>query len=165
MCNFTLDGFYFEVNKMQITKEYFLGIWELKEFILTANEVKSYPFGRNLIGRIMYFNNGQMAVHGIGIKEELKNSPLVWSPRMNDLQHDQTQLILENYFGYFARFEINQENQEVLHHIEGHYIQSYIGQTFIRNYQFFENKLRLYYVENGVLNELIWERMATISDD
>ena len=125
---------------MQITNEDFLGIWKLKEFTLTTNGVKSYPFGQNLVGRIMYFDNGQMAVHGVGIKEDLKNSPLVWSPCMDELQQSQAQLIFENYFGYFAKFEINQEKQEVLHHIEGHYIQGYIGQTFSRNYQFFENK-------------------------
>src|SRR5262245_42776993 len=96
-------------------KSSFMGRWSLESVNIKHGDSLIYPFGKDLKA-ILFYDDEFMSVqimmpHEIPIEDKLddkfKLRDLAWS--------------LKNfgYMGYFGKYEIDEANKQVIHHVEG----------------------------------------------
>ena len=124
-------------------KNRFLGTWKLVsyEFLGPGGEA-SYPFGREVQGILHYDSNRKFG----GTAEEIKEA-------------------FEGYFAYFGRYEINQSEGTVTHHIEGSSLPNWVGIDQVRSYEFSENRLILRSTPGRIddserSGKFVWEKIS-----
>ena len=142
-------------------KNRFLGTWKLVsyEFLGPGGEA-SYPFGREVQGILHYDSNRNMAAQLMregrgsfasgdqfgGTAEEIKEA-------------------FEGHFAYFGRYEINQSEGTVTHHIEGSSLPNWVGIDQVRSYEFSENRLILRTTPGRIddserSGKFVWEKIS-----
>jgi len=128
-----------EDGNMKMTKEKFIGSWELKEWTAELiDESVVYPFGEDVIGRITYDSNGMMAVQ---IMKNKRNQFLSEDPLQ--AQPDEVVAAYNVFIAYCGNYEINHNTNQVVHQIEISSFPNWIGQNQIRNFEFIGNELTL----------------------
>ncbi|MCC6865342.1 MAG: lipocalin-like domain-containing protein [Ignavibacteria bacterium] len=120
-------------------KQKFLGRWKLKSIIVKYDDTVIYPFGRE-INAILFYDELYMSVQiMMPLKKSLEHLP------ENGLNLKDLAWALKNigYMGYFGKYEIDEEMQQIKHHVEGAIVQSLVGGTEIRNYRFENDEMIL----------------------
>jgi hypothetical protein len=136
----------------------FIGTWRLVKCTETkSKEDVFYPWGADAVGYIIYTAEGVMAVQIMRQQRKLFSGNDIRQAAAQDGQE-----LIKDYNAYFGRFEVNEINQTVIHHIEGHLFPNLIGKDNIRNYRFYDNRLSLTTVGGNVSRELLWEKLPTI---
>lgn len=135
---------------MTDVKKQFIGRWMLESVIVKHHDTIMYPFGKEIKGLLFYdveYMNVQiMMPHNKSLEENIDNlyklKDLAWS--------------LKNfgYMGYFGRYEIDEEKQQVIHHVEGAITQNLVGGQEVRNFRFEDGNMIL---GTGPM-ELKWRR-------
>jgi lipocalin-like protein len=130
----------------------FIGSWNLKSIIVTHNDHKIYPFGRNVSGFLVYTDSGYMAVqimmprhYPISDKEKLN---------FNLVELAQT-LKSTGYLAYYGTYEIDSHNQRIIHNVYGSIAQPIVGGKEIRHYKLIDNNKLI--LSKGNM-ELTWLR-------
>src|SRR5205823_690655 len=105
-----------------------VGAWRLESTIqrLTDGTVRPSPlYGSNGVGYLIYSASGQMCA----MLADPNREPWFWAdePTEKDLQ-----AIHAHFIAYCARYEVNEPEGIVLHHIELHVTPNYIGTVFAR---------------------------------
>jgi hypothetical protein len=122
----------------------FVGTWTLVECIqIDAQGNRSYPWGKDALGYIIYTVDNIMAVQ-IMRKER---SPLG------------AQDITKDYNAYFGHFDIDETNKTVIHMVEGHLKPELVGKKSIRLYHFYDDKLSLTTQGEATVKKLIWQKL------
>jgi hypothetical protein len=63
-----------------------------------------------------------------------------------------------NYFGYFGTFTVDEDAQEVVHHIEGGWFPNLVGTKQIRHYRFDGARLVLEADTEWGQVRIVWEK-------
>lgn len=144
-----------------MAKNQFIGTWKLVSCEFGGSEGEaSYPFGREVRGILQYDKDGNMAAQLMrkgrasfasgdqfgGTAEEIKEA-------------------FEGYFAYFGRYEINQSEGTVIHHIKGSSLPNWVGFDQVRSYAFSENRLILRSTpgridDNEQSGKFVWEKIS-----
>lgn len=142
-------------NSKQEVLAKFIGTWKLLECVeVGANGESFYPWGKDAIGYIIYTTEGVMAVQIMR-----KNRKLFSGKDITQALPEEGQALAKDYNAYFGHFDIDENNETVIHHIEGHLYPNLISKDNIRRYHFYENKLSLITEGGNVLRKLIWEKL------
>lgn len=112
-------------------REQLLGAWRMvdAETVDVATSVSSPILGKRgpYSGLIVYLANGLMSVQfaaqrGVGRA----------SVGRDQLTTDEKSAYFETYFGYFGKFEVDEQARLVRHQPEGSILQSQVGKTLVR---------------------------------
>jgi hypothetical protein len=123
-------------NPKSAIAEKFIGTWKLVSYeSRDANGVVTYPFGQDAIGYIMYDGAGHMAV------QFMRASRAKFTARPPAAE--EARQAFSSYVAYFARYEVNEKEGVVIHHIEGSLNPNVTGTDYIRYYDFEGDKLTL----------------------
>lgn len=139
-------------NKIQ---QKIIGTWRLV-YSVEIDEAgnKSYPFGEDAIGYIMYDASGKMAVQICRKNRENFKSTGLKQADTNELSH-----LAKDYLAYFGRYEIDTEQELVHHFVEGCLYPNRVGKSLDRKYHFFEDKLSLK-PWDGTNREILWQKVT-----
>ena len=144
------------MENMKTSSKKFVGSWELKEWTAELNNGEMvFPFGEEVKGRITYDEKGNMAVQIMkkNMLQFLSEDPLQAQP-------DEVIGAYNGFIAYCGSYEVNFNNNQVVHQIEISSFPNWVGQNQIRNYEFKEDKLILRTdVIGSSRHKLIWEKM------
>jgi len=143
-------------------KEKFTGAWKLisTDYRSEDGEV-IYPFGREVIGLLMYDGKRHMAVQIIKA-----NRPNFASNDWLQGTPEEIKAAFEGYRCYFGTYDVDEEKKIVTHHVEGSSYPNWMtGEVeHVRYYEFSGNRLTLRTVPllmggKKVVGRLVWERL------
>jgi len=120
-----------------------IGTWRLVHSIEVQRDgYTHYPFGRDAIGYIIYSDGGVMSVQ---------------ISRRQRAEAVSDSSIKEDYLAYFGRYEIDLDNELVIHLLEGQLFPGGHPDRLERKYQFYDDKLSLK-PHDGTNREILWQR-------
>jgi hypothetical protein len=130
----------------------FIGSWHLRSIIVTHNNHKIFPFGKNVSGFLVYTENDHMAVQIMMPRQY----PVPDKEKMTFKLEELAQTLKSTgYLAYFGTYEIDSHHQRVTHNVQGSIAQPISGGKEIRHYKLIDdNKLVL---SSGNM-ELTWLR-------
>ena len=143
-------------------KEKFAGAWKLisTEYRSEEGEV-TYPFGREVIGQLMYDGKRNMSVQIINAKRPhfASNDWLKGTP-------EEIKAAFEGYRCYFGTYDVDEKKKIVTHHVQGSSFPNWMtgGVEHVRYYEFSGSRLTLRTGQllmggKKVVGRLIWERL------
>ena len=139
----------------------FAGVWKLvsSEFE-RADGVKTYPYGDGAIGMLIYDEHGYMSVHIMR-----PDRPIFSSGDIRNGSQDEIKFAFDGYLVYFGKFDFNEKEGSVTHHIQGSHFPNWVGQDQKRFFEFSGNRLTLKTqpipaAGTMVTGILVWEREA-----
>lgn len=125
-----------------------IGVWKLIECVrIEPDGTLSYPWGQDVLGYIIYTIEGIMAVQIMRKKRTTQGTP-------------EELMIAHDYDAYFGPFEIDEANQTVIHHVEGHLDPYFIGKKRIRTFKFSDNILELTTQGEIDSRKLTWQKVT-----
>ena len=143
-------------------KEKFTGAWRLISTDYRSEEGEViYPFGREVIGRLMYDGKRNMAAQVIKAERPdfASNDWLKGTP-------EEIKAAFEGYRCYFGTYDVDEEKKMVTHHVQGSSFPNWMtgGVEHVRYYDFSGNGLTLRTVPllmggKKVVGRLVWERL------
>lgn len=141
-----------------------LGAWRIldADTINVATGVKKPWMGRPrpYSGIIMYLPNGLMSVQ-IGAARPSARA----GAGFDSISDEEALSYAETWYAYYGRFEVDEENSQVRHFIEGSLFAFETGLTLVRNLRLDDDVLTLRTVnlsngpEGETFNELTWKRL------
>lgn len=140
--------------------DFFIGTWRLLAYWLEdENGNKTYPYGENPIGYIMYSKDGYMSVAFMENNRKLFNS----DDTRGGTDEDKA-IAMDSYFTYFGKYEII--DNKIYHHIEISLLPNWKGTTQERIYEIDGSRLTLStppLIVYGKLQKafLVWEKDPT----
>jgi len=138
-----------------------VGTWKLVSFESTrADAVSAFLFGADAMGMIMYDANGHMAVQ---IMQQAR--PSFAQADLRAGTPEEIKAAFEGYLAYFGRYEINEAEGFVIHHVEGSLFPNWVGADQKRFYVLSGDRLVLTtppQQTGGVTgtSTLVWERVV-----
>jgi hypothetical protein len=142
-----------------MSKNNFVGVWKLvaSEFE-RADGVKTYPYGEGTIGMLIYDEHGYMSVHIMR-----PDRPIFASGDIRNGTQGEIKTAFNGYLAYFGRFDFNENEGTVTHHIQGSHFPNWVGQDQKRSFEFSDNRLIIKTqpipaAGTVVTGILIWER-------
>ena len=127
-----------------------VGTWRLVEFVNVVDGTPVHPFGKNPKGYFTYTKDGHVMIQ---IQHE--TPPDSW--KTLETNNDGVGNEAPWYVGYFGRYTVDRESNEVVHHVEGGTLLHYIGTDQKRPFVLENDKLTI--GESGV-----WERVLVRID-
>ena len=136
------------------------GAWKLVSFeIQRTNGQTHFPFGGNATGQLILTETG------------IVSASLSQSGRINiktddimDASHEEMASNFRGYISYFGRYDFDENNSEVLFHVEGSLFPNWIGDTLKRSVKLDGNRLVLIteptkYGSEEVTGVVTWEKV------
>ncbi len=120
-------------------KQKFLGRWKLKSVTVKHGDNIIYPFGKD-VKAILFYDEEYMSVQIMMPLEQSLDSMAEKKIMLKDLAWSLKNL---GYMGYFGKYEIDEEKQHIIHHVEGAIVQSLVGGQEIRKYKFENDEMTL----------------------
>ncbi len=146
-------------RKPQVVASKIVGTWRLvsDEFRRPNGEVIPFPgLGPNVRGLLMYDATGYMAVHIVNMSRP--NFAGVTNAACDDLRAS-----LRGYRGYFGKYEVNETEGYIIHHVDASVFPNAAGQHWKRSYKLSGDHLVLEAAEtaNGEQGTALitWERV------
>lgn len=153
------------------SNQQFLGAWSLQSWTFSqAEKPIRHPFGEQPKGHIIYTEQGVMSA--TLMKQDrplLESSRSTMYPKIataiKQMHADNTYTPFSiaflmsafQYLNYSGHFSVSEST--VTHHVEAALIPDWVGTDLVRSYRFDGDTLVLSAEENGVLDELIWQRV------
>lgn len=150
-------------TEQQKDENEFPGVWRLTSYEFRDEAgTRSYPFGQNPRGLIMYDRTGMMSVQIIR-----HDRPLFPSEDMFGAAPETVKAAFEGLNTYYGSFAVDEENRIVTHHIEGASMPNRTGSMQVRHYEFAGNQLILKapprLLDGRMLTGvLVWERVTDV---
>ena len=135
-------------------KDRLIGNWRLVSYVTTETDGKrGKPYG-DAVGRLMYDDNGNMA--GQVMRPDRARVEL------GEGNAQQVRAAYLGYIAYFGTYEIAENGQSVVHHVDGSLNPAWVGGDQVRRMRFDGERLILSteVQKNGqsVTHTLTWER-------
>ncbi len=142
-------------------KEQVVGTWKLvgTEFRDEKGEIY-YPYGRELVGQLIYEDNGYMSVHFVSTTR----------PRFKSHDHhggtpEEIKNAYDGYIGYFGTYELDEAKGTIIHYVRGSLFPDMMGGKMPRFYKISGNRLTLTTpptITAGVklVGVLVWEKIG-----
>ncbi len=129
-------------------RELIIGTWRLVHSVeLQPDGRRHYPFGEDAIGYITYTDAGVMSVQ-------------ISRRRRTKAAGDAS--IHTDYLAYFGQYEVDLQNEMVIHLLEGQLFPGSHPDRLERKYRFYDDKLSLK-PHDGTNREILWERVEGIA--
>lgn len=136
-------------------KAKFVGVWTLLSSVTTTADGKvSNRYGDKPSGRITYDSSGRMSalLMGAGRKK-------VSSLDLRNATESESKAVLQSFTAYYGRFDVNEANKTVIHHVEVSLDPNWVGTDLVRSYEFDGDKLILTATSlPGSKTRLVWQR-------
>lgn len=145
-----------EVNEIMVNK--IIGVWELISFYqYSENKTKTYPFGENAKGYLIYTNNSYMSVN---IMRQHRANYNTSGDIMNGTIKEKV-IAVEGCTSYAGRYKIIKD--KIIHQIDISLVPNLIGSKLERKFTIVGNQLKLttpeFFVNRALQQaELIWKR-------
>jgi hypothetical protein len=145
-----------------MSEKRFVGTWKLLSFEGTTEDGVSRPlYGADPVGMIMYDAAGNMSVQIMK-----RGRPLFALADWPSGTPQESKTAFDGYLAYFGRYDVNEAEGCVVHHMEGSLFPNWIGGDIKRFYTFSGNRLVLAAPPTnvgGVMMRtltLVWERVV-----
>jgi hypothetical protein len=136
-----------------------VGSWKLISFhSQDSSGQRTYPFGKDARGRLVYEADGRMAVQLMNPNRPgfASDDPLVTS-------EVQVRAAFGGYTAYYGSYSVNPDEQTIVHHIEAALLPNWVGTDQQRHFEIDGNCLTLQgpLLLGGVpgVVSLVWERL------
>lgn len=149
---------------MATIREQLLGTWRLVSYYTEGTDACIvYPMGQDVSGYIMYLHDGYMSANLMVPGR---------APYTGGMANTATQAELAaaalGYFGYAARYEVDEPAQAVRHHIEVALAPNLLGSTQLRHVRFGGRRLILrgdpvQIGERRAAHVITWERIDPVA--
>lgn len=154
------------------SRSQFIGTWYLKAMysINTQTGDTTHPLGKEASGQIMYTSDGHMGVYissegdSKGSKDLAVPMPAVESRCVGFPESDSMICKGREFVAYGGTFDVDTENQGIVHHVRHCIISDAVGGDLVRNFEFGkdaetgEDTLELYTLLPPVKHSLLWQR-------
>jgi hypothetical protein len=132
----------------------FIGAWRLVSFEEETSDGEIvYPYGKNPIGLLIYDSSGRMSVQ-IMRSDRASFSSSEW----NTVPAEEIKKAMAGFTAFFGSFEVDADNNTVIHRVEGHVLPGSVGKTLGREFEFAGDLLIL---KPSPTRRVIWERVTT----
>ena len=145
----------------QTVQERLVGAWRLVDYSFSGGDGKSvYPFGKDVLGIIQYNHNGTMSAQ---LMRKGRNA-FASGDHFGGSAQENTEAF-QGYFAYFGRYEIDEANGRITHHVDGALLPNWVGKDQTRSYTFSGNRLILgtpadTLGEDELIGTFVWEKQA-----
>ena len=135
----------------------FVGTWKLVSFEVRRPDGKvTYPWGNDLVGRLMYTDDGYMSVAMMAA-----DRPRFAAIDLTKGSMQEKVAAADKYISYAGRYEV--QGSKVIHHVDVSLFPNWVGGDQERNFEFEGNRLMLSTDpvagdEKQKTGHLIWER-------
>jgi Lipocalin-like domain len=127
-------------------RQLIIGTWRLVHSVeFHPGGRRHYPFGEDAIGYMIYTGVGVMSVQ--------------ISRRRTEAVSDSS--VSADYLAYFGHYELDLENELVIHLLEGQLSPGSHPDRLERKYRFYDDKLSLK-PHDGTNREILWQRVKLI---
>lgn len=143
-------------------KDQLIGTWKLASLELRRPDgTAAYPFGRNVIGMLIYDAGGNMSVQILGSERSAFASDDPFKGAPEEIKSAFEGMILT----YFGSYDVIEEEGAVIHHIKGSAFPNWAGFDLKRPFELSGNHLKLDIPSimlggEELTGRLIWERTA-----
>lgn len=143
-----------------MNKEKFIGTWKLKSFAARLSDGSIvYPNGKNLIGYIMYSEDGYVSVLIMEKDREKFNEKFSPSREFwKTVANQKKSAAFETFFSYCGHYEIKND-EIIIHRLEACSIPDWVGTSQERIYKFSANTLTLSQITQHATATLVWEHV------
>jgi hypothetical protein len=121
--------------------EQLIGIWKLVssefKYIYSDGQVV-YPLGRDAVGLLIYSSMGYMSAQLMR-----PDRPSFESGNLNRGTPEEIRAAFQGYISYYGTYDVNMEQQVIIHHVEGSYFPNWVGQDMVRFFQLSNDRLML----------------------
>lgn len=137
-----------------------VGTWKLVSYdTQTADGVKTFPLGQDLVGLAIYLPNGRVSIQFMRRDRPTFKSGDAWRGTL-----EEERAAFEGFFGYAGRYTIDAARSIVTHHLEVASAPNYVGIDLVRTFSIAGNRLTLRTSERQLAGQtssstLIWERV------
>jgi len=136
---------------MEQLMQNFIGSWRLVSFEETQPDGEIlHPYGEFPAGLLIYDSTGHMSV------QIMRRDRPQTSSDPDRASADEINKILEGFTAFFGAYEINEANQTVIHHVEGHLLPDSVGKSLRRSFEFSGDRLIL---KPTQARRVTWERI------
>lgn len=139
-------------------RDQFVGHWRLASRERLTDEGVWVPsegrMGPDAIGMITYDAAGHMTVQIMR-----RDRPAFAAGQRSEATPEELQAAFDGYLAYFGRYEVDEVEGSVTHHLEGALYPNWIGDGLKRFYEFSGNRLTLT-VAPARVSRLTWERVV-----
>lgn len=141
--------------------ENFVGTWKLIAMESRRSTGKvTYPFGKDIVGMIMYDAVGHMSVQIMRT-----DRPLFESGDIPGGTPDEIKAAFKGLITYFGTYEIDDGENVIIHQVESSSFPNWAGTRQKRFFEFSDNRLILSTPpiparDDEITSVLIWERVA-----
>lgn len=144
----------------QSFKEQVVGTWKLVEYSM-VNETgeKVYPLGERATGFLMYTADGYMSAQLMSDKER----PVFEGKALHTGSTEQMAAAAHGYHAYAGKYEVDEANQTLYHHMEVSLIPNRLGQVQDRLVQIKGKQIII--TSTVTANTIIWERAENHSQN
>ncbi len=146
-----------------MAKNQFVGTWRLVSFeFKDVNGEVSYPYGKDMIGYLMYAEDGYMSTVIMAA-----NRPKFSSEDFLAGSTQEKANAMETYISYCGRYEI--KDKKVIHHVKASLFPNWVGTNQERFFEFTEDYLSLTtpsfrVSDKRLTGHLRWERCTETID-
>jgi len=117
----------------------FVGTWSLASYeARTAGDQIDYPFGRELVGQLMYDSVGNMSAHVMQPNRPAFAAGDIWGGTDAEVR-----AAFEGSISYFGRYEVDEDAGQVIHRVRGASFPNWVGGDQLRYYEFSGGTLSL----------------------
>ncbi len=138
-----------------MSRERFIGSWNLHRWIITSNGTSRHPFGEDAGGLLLYTDDGCMAV--VINKPAVLAIPAGSPYRLPDTQKAR---LFDHCFAYAGQWRL--EDNQVIHRIQQADNPHLIGSQQSRTFAFADNQLILSAMEEIAGKESRWHRLIWV---
>lgn len=129
-----------------------VGAWRLVSFETHEPDGSvTYPYGERPAGLLMYDATGRMSAQVMRRDRRLLTS--------NDLEMvapEDLKIAIEGFTAFFGRYEVDEKERVITHHVEGHLLPNSVGKSLRRNFELSSDRLILMPTPT---RRVTWERI------
>ncbi|MGI6747956.1 MAG: lipocalin-like domain-containing protein [Anaerovoracaceae bacterium] len=135
-------------------REKLIGAWKLVEYSINDKRnpgQRFYPLGKDATGIIMYTPNGYMSAQLMA-----QGRPVYANGHIHTGSIEEMAAAAKGYMAYSGKFELNEETNTLIHHMEVSMNPTWLGQAQERYYKLEGDTLTI--TTPGDFARLVWKR-------
>ena len=132
----------------------FVGAWRLVsiEDRQPDGEI-TYPYGKDAVGLLVYDASTRMSVQIMR-----RDRPALSTSDWQQIPADEIKATVEGFTAFFGSYEIDEAENSITHHVEGHLLPDSVGKRLKRAFEFSDDRLILKPTDN---RRVIWQRISS----
>jgi hypothetical protein len=138
-----------------------IGAWELVSWYeIKPDGQVDHPLGNDAQGKIIYTADGHVSAQLVR-----RNPKHFHNDDWRNASVEESAAAWKDYFGYFGKYSVDEQQQTVTHHIEGSWFPNLVGTRQVRHYRFENSQLILDADTAWGRVRIIWKRTSSMNAD